>query len=258
MSIYFLSPNQKICKEKLQKSAKPFAFDNDFEKRICLSPDFQIEVIYYIDKYTNKEKTELSNHSTEKITFFVYSPFQSIKNAINQVKELMEEKMPKEDENYSHNWTFTSIQTLSSCNVSMLEEAKEQAKQPALSDNYISALEQLLESKKEEQRLRLEAEANKDKVEFADQLLDITNAIDFKTAAEAMHLGFDRNTLFAKCRELGLIDRNNQPYQEFIDKGYFVLMEGSFSFPKTGDRILTTKTLVTAKGQQFLLKKLGK
>jgi phage antirepressor YoqD-like protein len=136
--------------------------------------------------------------------------------------------------------------------------SKPKLNQPTLPDNYISALEQLLESKKEEQRLRLEAEANKDKVEFADQLLDTTNAIDFKTAAKAMHLDFGRNTLFAKCRELGLIDRNNQPYQEFIDKGYFVLMETSYLHPKTGDRILTTKTLVTAKGQQFLLKKLGK
>jgi anti-repressor protein len=142
--------------------------------------------------------------------------------------------------------------------IEMEKKAKEQASQPALPYNYISALEQLLESKKEEQRLRLEAEANKDKVEFADQLLDTTNAIDFKTAAKAMHLDFGRNTLFAKCRELGLIDRNNQPYQEFIDRGYFVLIETSYLHPKTGDRILTTKTLVTAKGQQFLLKKLGK
>jgi len=124
-------------------------------------------------------------------------------------------------------------------------------------ENAVKRAERWIEEYKEKEALQLQLESQKDKVEFAEQLLDTTNALDFKTAAKAMNLGYGRNTLFIKCRELGILDRSNQPYQKHIDSGYFIILESFFNHPKTGDKILTTKTLITAKGQQFLLKKLN-
>ncbi len=134
---------------------------------------------------------------------------------------------------------------------------KESLSKFQLPSNYKEALLALIKKEEEKEALQIQLESQKDKVEFADQLLDTTNAIDFKTAAKAMNLNFGRNTLFGKCKELGILDRSNQPYQKYVDSGYFVVLESFFNHPKTGDKILTTKTLITAKGQQFLIKRLS-
>jgi phage anti-repressor protein/phage antirepressor YoqD-like protein len=96
------------------------------------------------------------------------------------------------------------------------------------------------------------------KVEFAEQLLQSTNAIDFATASKAMNLPFGRNTLFEKLRELKVLDSRNNPYQTFVDRGYFTILENSFLHPSTGDRHLTFKTMITASGQEFVLRILKK
>jgi phage antirepressor YoqD-like protein len=96
----------------------------------------------------------------------------------------------------------------------------------------------------------------KPKVEFAEQLLQSTNGIDFATSSKAMNLPFGRNRLFQICRDQQWLNSKNQPYQNFVDLGYFVVLETSFAHPTSGDTILTTKTLITAKGQKWILKEL--
>ncbi len=114
------------------------------------------------------------------------------------------------------------------------------------------AAKQAEQIEKQEKVLALQAP----KVEFADQLLKSTNAIDIGTAAKAMNLGFGRNTLFQKLRDLKILDQANRPYQRFVDEGYFTVLETSFVHPKTGDRQMTFKTLITASGQKYVLKQL--
>jgi len=101
-------------------------------------------------------------------------------------------------------------------------------------------------------------ELQQPKVEFAEQLLSATNSLDFGTSCKAMNLPFGRNRMFEICRELGFLMQNNQPYQEYITNGYFTLLETSFIHPKSGDRILTTKTMITAKGQNWLIRSFRK
>jgi anti-repressor protein len=111
------------------------------------------------------------------------------------------------------------------------------------------------QEKIEEQEKQLLLQAPK--VEFAEQLLGTTNGIDFGTSAKAMKLPFGRNKLFEICRKLNVLMNNNVPYQNYVDSGYFVVIESSFNNPKSGDRILTFKTLITAKGQEWLIKKIN-
>lgn len=116
------------------------------------------------------------------------------------------------------------------------------------------AAKQAEQIEKQEKTLAIQAP----KVEFADQLLKSTNAIDLGTAVKAMNLNYGRNTFFAKLRDLKILDLKNMPYQRFIDYGYFTILETSFVHPKTNDRQMTFKTMITAKGQKFVLKELEK
>lgn len=108
----------------------------------------------------------------------------------------------------------------------------------------------------EEQTIQLKLQ--EPKVEFAEQILSATNSLDFGTSCKAMNLPFGRNRMFEICRELGFLMQNNQPYQNQIDNGNFTLLETSFIHPKSGDRILTTKTMITSKGQNYLIKNFKK
>jgi anti-repressor protein len=108
----------------------------------------------------------------------------------------------------------------------------------------------------EEQDIKLKLQ--EPKVEFAEQLLSATNSLDFGTSCKAMNLPFGRNRMFEICRKLNFIMHNNQPYQTYIDQGYFTLLETSYVNAKSGDRVLTTKTMITAKGQNWLIKNFKK
>jgi Rha family phage regulatory protein len=115
-----------------------------------------------------------------------------------------------------------------------------------------------LEAEKKVIELQEKIEVDKPKVEFAEQLLSATNSLDFGTSCKAMNLPFGRNKMFEICRKLNFIMHNNQPYQTYIDQGYFTLLETSYVNAKSGDRVLTTKTMVTAKGQNWLINNLKK
>jgi anti-repressor protein len=115
-----------------------------------------------------------------------------------------------------------------------------------------------LEAEKKVIELQEKIEVDKPKVEFAEQLLSATNSLDFGTSCKAMNLPFGRNKMFEICRKLNFIMNNNQPYQTYIDQGYFTLLETSYVNAKSGDRVLTTKTMITAKGQNWLIKNFKK
>jgi anti-repressor protein len=107
----------------------------------------------------------------------------------------------------------------------------------------------------EKQELQLTEQ--KPKVEYAEQLLQSTNGLDFATSAKVLNLPFGRNKLFQICRENFWLDSKNQPYQNFVNEGYFLLLETSFLYP-SGDCHLSSKTMLTAKGQEWLTKQLKK
>ncbi len=94
------------------------------------------------------------------------------------------------------------------------------------------------------------------KVEFADHLLQSKDAFDFSLAAQLMRLPFGRNTLFEKCRDLNILRMNNVPYQNYVDDKYFEVIPKPWR-DKYGEKKVSYQTLITEKGQNWLLKKLG-
>jgi phage antirepressor YoqD-like protein len=95
------------------------------------------------------------------------------------------------------------------------------------------------------------------KVEFFDQVADSKDAIPMRNVAAVLNIpGYGRNKLFARLRDLKILDSSNLPYREFQERGYFRVVEGQWSDSQGGVHI-TSKTLVYQKGLDFIRKTIG-
>ncbi|HDI3291967.1 TPA: phage antirepressor KilAC domain-containing protein [Vibrio cholerae] len=94
------------------------------------------------------------------------------------------------------------------------------------------------------------------KAEFADQIALAKRGVLLGQFAKSIGLG--PVTLFRIMRELKILipqgQNYNIPYQEFIDRGYFTIKQGTF---ETGEETRISHTpLITGKGEIWLRKKL--
>lgn len=105
----------------------------------------------------------------------------------------------------------------------------------------------------EERKARLAAEAKiqelAPKAEFADAVADSKDAQSIREVAKV--LGTGQNRLFDWLRGQRILMADNRPYQEYLDAGYFRVIEQTWD-DRQGDTHLTTKTLVTGKGLVWL------
>lgn len=92
------------------------------------------------------------------------------------------------------------------------------------------------------------------KADFFDAVTDSKDAIDIGTAAKVLAIpGVGRNTLFQRLREKGVLMSNNQPYQQYVDRGYFRIIEQKYN-KEDGSTNINIKTLVYQKGLDFIRK----
>lgn len=112
----------------------------------------------------------------------------------------------------------------------------------------------LMLAAKQAKQLELQAakiEADKPKVEFAEAVEVSETDLEFNEFAKV--LGWGRNRLMKKLRELNILMKNScLPYQRYIDAGYF---ECSQTWAANGT--LYPFALVTGKGQLWLFQKIG-
>lgn len=113
---------------------------------------------------------------------------------------------------------------------------------------YIEALEALIVSEKEKERLAIENDEMKPKADFFDAVADSKDAIEIGQVAKVLEIpGVGRNKLFSILREKQFLMGNNIPYQKYIDNGYFRTIEQKYSMPD-GETRISIKTLVYQKG----------
>ncbi len=98
---------------------------------------------------------------------------------------------------------------------------------------------------------------NEPKVEAFNALMSSKDNVSFGEFSKAAGIG--RNTLYERCREKGILiksgDSRNLPKQYQINQGRFVVQESTY---RHGDlEKLSFKTLITPKGQIFLIKKMN-
>lgn len=112
------------------------------------------------------------------------------------------------------------------------------------------------------ERLLLLSNLEKDKVietltpkaEFFDQVTGSKDCYDMIDVAKVCNLGIGRNTLFLFLRENKILRENNTPYQQYIDSGYFRVIESKYNKPD-GSININLKTVVYQKGIDFIIKR---
>ena len=127
--------------------------------------------------------------------------------------------------------------------------------------NAILASKQLteLEVKEATTPLLNKIEEDKPLVEFAEQVSLSSDAIDIGTFSKLIkdeNIKLGRNQLFEFLRDNKYLMKNNIPYQQYIDNGYFKVIEQIYKTPY-GNKI-NVKTLITPIGQIKLIEKLRK
>lgn len=101
------------------------------------------------------------------------------------------------------------------------------------------------QEKIEEQQKLIEVQTPK--AEFYDEVVDSKDAIDMQAVAKVINMGIGRNKLFEFLRNNKVLMQNNQPYQYYIDLGWFRVIESKYTKP-SGDICINLKTVVFQKG----------
>lgn len=113
-------------------------------------------------------------------------------------------------------------------------------------------------SRQQVEKLMLENKELKPKAEFFDAVADSKNAIQMSEVAKVLNYpGYGRNRLFEFLREKKVLMPNNQPYQKYVDCGYFRVIEQKYTKPN-GDIAINIKTLVYQRGVNYIRKLLEK
>lgn len=124
----------------------------------------------------------------------------------------------------------------------------------------LAQCEQNLTAKAEIKRLETAVEEKEEqlqiaapRIQFAQDVTDSTNLLSVKEAAKLLRWG--QNKLFAALRGMKILQWNNEPYQRFIDSGYFKVKLGTRP-GSNGEPITYSTTKITGKGLCWLHKTL--
>ena len=94
-------------------------------------------------------------------------------------------------------------------------------------------------------------EEMKPKADFYDSVADSKTAIQIGDVAKMLGIkGIGRNNLFQLLRDKKILDRNNVPYQQYVDCGYFRVIEQKYTV--AGEVRINIKTLVYQKGIDWI------
>lgn len=107
----------------------------------------------------------------------------------------------------------------------------------------------------EEQHKQIEE--MKPKAEFADRVTKSTDNILMRQMAKLLcdkGYSIGEKRLYQLLRDQKILMKNNEPYQQYVDKGYFVVQEGTYTTPNDKQRLYHT-TKVTPAGQMWLIEK---
>lgn len=122
---------------------------------------------------------------------------------------------------------------------------------------YVEALRALADAEEEKERLALENEEMKPKAEFYDTVAESSATFEVGVVAKILNFGIGRNKLFKFLRNEGILNPDNIPYQQYVDAGYFKVVEMPYG-KLNGDTLVGKKTVVYQKGIDYIRKRLIK
>lgn len=124
---------------------------------------------------------------------------------------------------------------------------------PAIPQTYAEALLEAGRLALENEKLQAQAIENAPKVVAYDKLMDTHNSISVKEFGKIIGMG--EKNLFKWLRESSYLMSDNKPYQRYIDRGYFEVVEKTCDIDESRSKSYT-QTLITPKGQVWLANKL--
>jgi len=91
------------------------------------------------------------------------------------------------------------------------------------------------------------------KADFATAVMETEDWSEMSTVAKLLaRPGFGRNNIFALLRERGVLRYNREPYQSYVERGYFKVVEQYWDNPVTDERVISKKTVVSQRGIDFI------
>lgn len=145
-------------------------------------------------------------------------------------------------------WITSEVLPAIRKNGGYIAEKKDESPEDLMARALIVAGETL--KRKEQRLLELESKiiADTPKVEFFDAVADSKDAVEISVVAKVIGMkGMGRNNLFAFLRDNNILRQNNQPYQTYVDRNWFRVIEQKYNKPD-GSICINIKTLVYQKG----------
>jgi phage antirepressor YoqD-like protein len=94
------------------------------------------------------------------------------------------------------------------------------------------------------------------KAEFYDAVAKSATAVDLGRAAKILNFaGIGRNKLFEFLRNARVLMPDNIPYQEYVDRGYFRVIEDCYK-SEDGETRVCLRTMAYQKGIGYMRRKL--
>ena len=116
------------------------------------------------------------------------------------------------------------------------------------------------EEYEEKKALEAKIEEQKPLVEYAEHIQASKDVIDMKSMAKLASkngIKIGRNKLFSFLRDRKILDRENIPYANYMDKEWFQVVESPYTF-NNGDVKIIRTTLVSPTGQIGIIRQLKK
>lgn len=128
---------------------------------------------------------------------------------------------------------------------------------PRVPQTFREALLLAAEQQEVIEKQSLQIEVMKPKELFYDKVTGSETCFDMAEVAKICNLGIGRTKLFLFLRENQILRENNTPYQQYIDCGYFRVIETKWNKPD-GSTHIAFKTVVYQKGIDYIIKKYNK
>jgi anti-repressor protein len=125
-------------------------------------------------------------------------------------------------------------------------------------DFTIKLLETIKQERAQREQIQAELEVAKPRVAFAQRLQKSEGTLSVRDFAKILcdkGLPLGEKRLFERLRSLGILMRDNKPYQHYVDNGVLAVKEGLYK-TTTGDDVPYMQVRVTAKGQEYIYSKL--
>lgn len=121
-------------------------------------------------------------------------------------------------------------------------------------DNHKQRVQALESEKKEQEKLIAE---QKPKVVFAESVMGASNLVLIRDFAKSLcneDFKIGQNRLYAWFRENGILNSKNEPYQNYVERGYFEVITRVIG---SGEATFTSNTTkITGAGQVYFAKKI--